>query len=297
MTKVNLFCGRNVIIAQKGAILTIVKIVIFSFFLELHPAFADDMSARPVVPNFWDPKTPVEEPATLPDKIEFLAQDDFPPFSFRDADDHVTGFNVDLARALCEELKSSCSLRIKAFDALAQSLEQQEGDAIIAGLTPNAERMKEFIFTDTYLRLPARFLVRKDETDLTNWEDLQGEKVAVVKGSRHEAFLKHFAPKLDLVELASAEETGRALTKRDVSAVFGDGLALSFWMSGEEAKDCCSFLGGPWLEPGYFDYGLSIAVRKDDVALRDALNYALRKVAERGVYADLYLRYFPVSFY
>src|SRR4051812_22647833 len=56
------------------------------------------------IPNFWDPKRRVERPpagAVL--AIRFVTTDDFPPFNFLDANGHLAGFNVDLARAICAE--------------------------------------------------------------------------------------------------------------------------------------------------------------------------------------------------
>ncbi|MEH0071711.1 transporter substrate-binding domain-containing protein [Pannonibacter sp. Pt2-lr] len=87
-----------------------------------------------VIPNFRDPRALAERPAQPPEKIEFLASDDFPPFSFRDPQGRLTGFNVDLARAVCEELGASCSLRVKAFEALPDALMAGEGDAILSAL-------------------------------------------------------------------------------------------------------------------------------------------------------------------
>ena len=79
--------------------------------------------------------------------------------------------------------------------------------------------------------------------------------------------------------------------------IFADGLTLAVWLTGDEAAGCCDFRGGPYLESRYFGAGVSIAVRKDDEALRRALDYALAKVAASGQYAEIFRKYFPVSFY
>ncbi|WP_242390266.1 transporter substrate-binding domain-containing protein [Polymorphum gilvum] len=277
-------------------LLLIVAISGLGFESRAQPSSSPE-TAAPVVPNFWDPRSMADRPPFPPDKIEFLATDDFPPFSFRDADERLTGFNVDLARALCEELGSSCSLRIKAFDALIPALEEKEGDAVIAGLAKTADLVGKFAFSDAYLRLPARFAVRKGREAAFETDSFSTMTVSVVEGSRHAAFLADFLPQLRLRAYASLVEARKALADGTVDAHFGDALSLSFWISGEASDDCCTFAGGPWLEPGYFDQGLMIAVRKQDAALLDALNYALRRLQERGIYGELYLRYFPLSFY
>lgn len=257
---------------------------------------ADGSGVAASIPNFRDPRALAERPAQPPEKIEFLASDDFPPFSFRDPQGRLTGFNVDLARAICEELAASCSLRVKAFEALPEALSAGEGDAILSGLVRTEALSREMAFSDTYLRLPARFVLGKG-ADSFDPASAEGKRVSVEAGSRHEAFLKEAFPSLALVSFPSAAEARAALRDGKADAHFGDGMALSFWLGSKEGAACCRFAPGPWLEPRYFGEGVDIAVRKDDAALLDALNYALRQVQDKGTYGELYLRYFPIGFY
>ncbi len=249
------------------------------------------------VPNFWDPKAITDRPASIPDKIQFLATDTYPPFVFRDPQGRLTGFNVDLARALCQELGSSCALRIKDFEVLLPALEEEEGDAVISGLSRNAAASRHLNFTDDYLKLPARFVVPSGEVKEFDEQNLRGKSIAVEAGSRYEAFATRFWPGADIVGLESEQAARDAVRDGTVDAHFGDGLALSFWLPSAAAGGCCDFAGGPWLEPGYFDQGMAIATRRNDPERAAALNYALSQLYQKGIYRELYLRYFPLSFY
>lgn len=251
----------------------------------------------PVVPNLWDPKAVHDRPAGTSEKIQFLASDTFPPFVFRDGADRLTGFNVDLARAICQELGSSCSLRIKEFDALLPALEAEEGDAIISGIARTDDLAARLLFSDDYLKLPARFMIRAGAVGGFYEDAIAGQRISVEEGSRHAAFAQRFWPEAVLLPYDDVSAARLAVEDGTADAHFGDGLALSFWMRGTEAKNCCQFSGGPWIEPGYFDQGLSIATRKDGGELREAINYALRRLNQTGVYRELYLRYFPLSFF
>ncbi|WP_208995825.1 transporter substrate-binding domain-containing protein [Pannonibacter tanglangensis] len=253
--------------------------------------------ATAAVPNFWDPRSLMERPAQTPDRIQFLATDDFPPFSFRDRSERLTGFHVDLARALCEELQSSCSLRVKAFEALPEALEADEGDAVIAGLAKTEELARRFRFTDVYLRLPGRFVVRSEDRGRFDGVQFAGTEVSVERGSRHAAFLKARMPDVRLKEYDSVSAARDALRRGEVAAHFGDGLTLSFWLGGALSEECCAFVPGPWLDDRFFGDGLRIAVRTDDAVLLEALNYGLRRLQEKGIYAELYRRYFPTGFF
>jgi polar amino acid transport system substrate-binding protein len=93
-------------------------------------------------------------------------------------------------------------------------------------------------------------------------------------------------------------ETALAALKRaEVELMFGDGVALAYWLNGTGSANCCVFRGGPFTESRYFGDGVGIAVKRGNENLRRALDYALFRVWEKGAYTDLYLRYFPISFY
>ncbi len=260
-------------------------------------ALAAAAENRPVVPNFWDPRAVQDRPKDLPEKIQFLASDDFPPFVFRDTDGRLTGFNVDLARAMCQDMGASCALKIVPFDDLVPSLVAGEGDAIIAGLAATTALNGDLTFTQDYMKLPARFMVRAGDRESFDETHLTGQRIAVVAGTRHERFALAFWPDVPLRTYPSPERAREALLSGDADAVFDSGLALATWLGSEDANDCCALAGGPWLEPGHFDEGLSIAVRKTEPELAEALTYALRKTATNGTYRELYLRYFPISFF
>ena len=249
------------------------------------------------VPNFWDPKAVHDRPASIPDKIQFLATDGYPPFVFRDPQGRLTGFNVDLARALCQELGSSCALRIKDFDVLLPALEEDEGDAIISGLSKSLPATRRLNFTEDYLKLPARFIVRSLSGSDFDEQNLKDKRIAVEAGSRFEAFASRFWPEAEILIFETATEARDAVKSETADAHFGDGLSLSFWLPSVAAAGCCRFTGGPWLEAGYFDQGMAIATRSDDPERAAALNYALRQLYQKGIYQELYLRYFPLSFY
>ncbi len=280
---------HSMVVFQKFSVLLI--LTISSAFL------GAPLGQAETIPNFWDPKAVVDKPANIPDKIQFVSTDEHPPFVFRDTDGRLTGFHIDLARALCNVLESSCSLRIKPFSELIPALEEEEADAVIAGLAQTQERAIVLSFSDPYLKLPARFAVREDPSSTFNPAFPEGRKIAVETGSRHEAFIRRFWPGADIVTFDQVSDARQALKDGTVDAHFGDGLSLSFWLRGEESAGCCTFVGGPWLEPGFFDEGLSIALRKDDRDRLEAINYALRQVYQNGTYRELYLRYFPLSFF
>jgi polar amino acid transport system substrate-binding protein len=256
------------------------------------------VAAAPVaIPGFWDPRRRPERPdlsrVTL---IRFITEIDYPPFNYSGPDGNPAGFNVDLARMICEELKIACTLQMRRFDTLLPSLAANRGDAVMASIAVTSEARKLADFTDPYYRTPARFVARRDDAiDDVRPEKLEAKKVAVVGGTAHEAYLKTLFTETDVRPYATPELARDALRKREVDLLFGDGISLAFWLNGTDSQNCCAFRGGPFVESRYFGEGVGIAVRRGNDPLRLGFNWALFRLWEKGRFSDLWLRYFPIS--
>jgi polar amino acid transport system substrate-binding protein len=251
-----------------------------------------------VVPNFVDPQHRVDKPdlAEL-HSLRFLTEDDYPPFHFALPDGSLTGFDVDLARAICEELKIACTIQARRFDLLADALNSDEGDALIASLRIGAQNRAKFDFTAPYYATPARFVTLAGAKFEATPEGLVGKRVGVIGKSAHQAYLETFFPKVLRKTYDNRAALYKALKAGEIDAFFDDAITSSFWLAGTDAQKCCVFRGGPFTESRFFGEGVGIAVKKGNRTLRQALDYALVQLAQRGVYTDLYLKYFPIGFY
>ncbi len=178
--------------------------------------------------------------------IRFLTDDDYPPFHFLGPDGQLTGFNVDLARAICAELKLACTIQARRWDTLIPVLEQGGGDAIIASLADTEAARARVDFSVPYYRSPARFVAPKASPLADASRAAIGDKpVAVVANSAHAAFLAAFFPRARLVPAVDQAEALRLLRGGSVAAVFGDGVGLALWLGAEEGRACCRF----WADP------------------------------------------------
>lgn len=260
------------------------------------PVFAQAASPGVPIPGFWDPRRRPERPDLRLTLIRFMSEVDYPPFNYAGPDGNPAGFNVDLARAICEELKVACTVQMRRFDTLVESLAENRGDAAIASMAVSFETRKKVDFSDPYYRPVARFAARRNaglESVLP--ERVEGKKVAVVAGTAHEAYLRALFTEAELKPFPTPEEARAALMKGDVDLLFGDGYGLAFWLNGTEAAGCCTFVGGPFVESRFFGEGVGIAVKKGNDQLRLAMNWALFRLWEKGKFADLWLKYFPVN--
>jgi polar amino acid transport system substrate-binding protein len=260
------------------------------------PALAQE-PPRITIPNFWDPRVRLERPEPGPARVvRFLADDDYPPFHFLAPDGTLTGFSVELARSVCEKLAWTCTIQPRRFDTLLDSLAEHRGEVVAGAMNLSVPIRRRFAASHLYFRNPARFLTtRGNARPELDSQRLQGRRIAVVAGSAHEAFLEALMPFVQRRPAAGLNAGLAALRSGDAEYLFADGVSLALALGSAESD--LAFAGGSYLESAYFGEGVAFILRKDDPALKRAIDYALQSLWDDGSYARLYLRFFPVSPY
>lgn len=275
------------------------------FWLAAHAAnaqTAESASRNPgafMIPGFIDPERRLER-RDLPRNttLRFVTEEDFPPFNYVGRDGALSGFNIDLARAICAELNANCTIQPRRWDLLLPAVERGEADAVIAAHRITADLRRQYEVSLPTHRSPARFAARRDRAIASaDVRDLQDKAVAVVGGSAHEAFLNAFFPSVRLTRFDRLDQALAAVRSGETDLVFGDGVTIAFWMNGSESLDCCGFVGGPFTEGRYFGEGAGIVMRRGNSDLRSAIDYALWRISRDGRFAKLYLKHFPIPFY
>ena len=258
------------------------------------PAAAED------APRLFDPSNRLTRPdlSGLP-RLRFLTTLDFPPFNFADNSGRAAGFNIDIARAICRELEieAKCELQAMPWDELDVTLDGMRGEAIIAGHRITSALRAERDLSAPYFRFPARFTARTDfDIERPDMSSIAlRRRVAVVEGSAHAAMLEAWFPDARAVPMRDMEAAYQALRDGDVSLLFGDGVAIAFWLASTASDACCRFVSGPFMSDHFLSPGMAIVMRQNSAGLSQAMDHALSKIEENGVYQEIYDRYFPLS--
>ena len=216
-------------------------------------------SAVAQAPSVAPPAADPAEPQPIPRRvaIRFLTDSDYPPFNYYDEDNVLTGFNVDVARAVCLELAAACDIQVRPWPELLPALRRGEAEAVIASHAVSAGALRIVDFTDRYYHTPARFAGKRNTGRLdATPEGLEGKKIAVAKGTAHEAYLRVFFRDSSIRTFDTPELARDALISGATDLLFDDGIALAFWLNGTASKACCEFKGGPFGEPKYFGDGV-----------------------------------------
>ncbi|MEM7070034.1 MAG: transporter substrate-binding domain-containing protein [Pseudomonadota bacterium] len=263
----------------------------------IYSAIAQDA----VIPNFWDKHERFQKPELGGlNRLKFFTTTDFPPFNFIDRKKRLSGFHVDLARAICAELGllQRCQIQALPWDELLPALKRGEGEALIAGLAVDQKNRGELVFTRRYLEIPGRFVVRNDSAlQAPAYSAIFKKITGVVTNSSHQQYFAETFSTRKSQAFDTRDDAFKALKSGEISAVFTDALSASFWLQSEASEDCCGFLDGAFLSPKYFGQGMTIALPKDQEKLANAINFALYQINASGKFAELYLRYFPLGLY
>lgn len=248
------------------------------------------------LPYHADPSAREEVPdlSNVP-AIRFLTSTGFPPFNYRDEGGRLVGFHLDLAASICKLIGVTCTIQAWPWEQIADALADNQGDALIAGLAIDAASAERFDFSDIYLMLPGRFVTTQLNARLFDTAQLEKKIIAVRGGSAHETFMQRYMPEVIVRGLDSEILALEAVRSGAVDAYFGDAMRASFWLN--ENLDCCSFTGESYFNSKLFGEGFAIATPAGKPGTRRAINHALSRLKRNGKLDELYLQWFPVSFY
>lgn len=226
--------------------------------------------------------------AQAADPIRFASSATYPPFEFMDKDNKIAGFDIDLAKALCKEMKVECTHSNHAFDSLIPALKFRRYDVVISGMDITPERSQQVLFSKPYYDNSAVLVIRKGT--LTSTDQMAGKRVGMENGSTHQKYLNEKHPEIKTVPYDSYQTAVIDLKNGRLDAVFGDTAAVNEWL---KTSPELTTLGEHIADPAYFGAGLGIAVRLDNTELMDKINQALDTVKKDGTYQQISDKWFP----
>ncbi|MEH6452947.1 MAG: ABC transporter substrate-binding protein [Psychromonas sp.] len=221
----------------------------------------------------------------------------YPPFSKTEADGSLTGFDIDIANALCEEMKVKCTLVKQDWDGIIPALMSRKFDAIVATMDITEERKKKVAFTDKYQHIPARFVAAKGTSFEATDEFMKGKRVGVQRATTMDEYISDNFPQAEIKRYGSADEAYLDLKAGRVDYVMADSAAISDGLLAKEGGDKYEFVGPKLNDPKWFGEGAGIAIRKQDKELADNFNQAIAAIIANGTYKTIQDKYFDFDVY
>ncbi|WP_300001004.1 histidine ABC transporter substrate-binding protein HisJ [uncultured Cedecea sp.] len=237
--------------------------------------------------------------AEIPKNLRIGTDPTYAPFESKNAKGELIGFDIDLAKELCQRLKTECVFVESPLDGLIPSLKAKKIDAIMSSLSITEKRQKEIAFTDKLYAADSRLVVAKGSAITPEAATLKGKRVGVLQGTTQETFgNEHWAPiGIEIVSYQGQDSIYADLIAGRIDAAFQDEVAASEGFLKHPAGAGYQF-GGPSIkDEALFGVGTGMGIRKDDNELREALNAAFAQMRQDGTYDKLAKKYFDFNVY
>jgi len=225
------------------------------------------------------------------DVLVFSTDGTYPPFSETGSDGKMTGFDIDIGLALCAQMKRECRYEQMDWESLIPALKGKKVDALVTSMNDTPKRRESVSFTDPYYANPGLFVRAKGSNIEPTPEGVKGKTVGVLRASIFDNYVTAKFPDANIQRYTSQEEANQDALAGRVDLLFADKIVMEDgFLQRDEGKGF--EIAGETNDPEYFGAGISIGVRKDDNALREELNAALKAIKENGAYKKVNDKYF-----
>jgi len=210
----------------------------------------------------------------------------YPPFNYQDSNGRLTGFEVDLAKALGARMGVSVEFHPAPFAGLLAALDIGRTDVVMDQITITPDRAKKYAFTAPYSVSGIQMIVRKgDEKRFHSPADLAGHGVGVGLGTNYEQWMRANQPRAEIKTYDDDPTKYQDLRSGRIDVVLNDRLT---------AIDMMRRTGGVFVSAGppFARQEMGIALRKDQPALLADLDQALAALRADGQLVAISNRWF-----
>lgn len=226
------------------------------------------------------------------DKIRIATEGAYAPFNLINEQGELAGFDVEIANALCAEMKADCEIVAQDWDGIIPGLMGRKYDAIIASMSVTEERQRVVEFTDRYYSNVLAFVAAEGKELDTSEAGLKGLTVGAQRATIAGQYLEdNLADVVDIKLYDTQDNAYLDLANGRLDALLSDKFPAYDWMRSEDGKGF-DFKG----EDIDIDDEIAIAIRKGD-PLKEKFNAAIKAIVENGTYEKINARYFPFSIY
>lgn len=223
----------------------------------------------------------------------------YPPLEYKNQDGTLTGFGVDIAEALCAELKARCIWVESSWDGMIPGLLARKFDAVASSMTVTPKRQEQIAFTNKVSNAPARLVAKRGSGLMPSLDSLKGKRIGVEQGSTQEAYAKAVwgTKGVDVLSYQNQDQVYADLVVGRLDASLQGSIQASYgFINTAQGKDY-EFAGETLNDPAFFGVGDGIGLRKNDVELREDLNKALATILANGTYQRINKKYFDFDVY
>lgn len=222
----------------------------------------------------------------------------YPPFVSVDSSGNWTGWEVEIANAICKAAGYNWEVVTVAWEGMIPALTSKRIDIIIGSMSITEERLKTVDFSDRYYKTPPGIVGRKGENFAATPEDLAGKYIGVQVSTIHQIYAReHFPDAAEIRIYQTQDEAYQDLAAGRIDATQVDSIAVIEFLKSDLGKSCCELKGYVADDPEILGSGVGIALRKNEPELKARLNDAIAKIRADGTYAAITEKYFDFDIY
>jgi len=239
-----------------------------------------------------------EETASGQATLRVAIDPTYEPFTFKTADGKPAGFDVDIAEAICAEIKRQCVYVEQVWDSMIPGLQAQQYDVIISSMSITEERLQVIDFSDKYYSTPSRIVV-KEGTAFENLESMRGKRLGVLKGSTQERYaMGELAPVgATIVAYEAQDQVYLDIRSGRLDGTVADAVEVTGGFLSKPEGQGYGFVGPELNEAKYFGTGMGVAMRKGQDELKQQINQAIKTIRANGTYQTISAKYFDFDVY
>jgi len=224
-------------------------------------------------------------------KLRIGIEGDYAPFNYVDSKGELGGFDYEIAKALCVQMKADCVFVKQDWDGMIPALNKRKFDAIVSSMSITPERLKAVDFSERYYTNKLQFIGKKGVDLDISVAGLKGKTVGAQRATLSGQWLEKNRPGADIKLYDTQGNAYLDLASGRLTTILADAFVNYDWLKSDAGKEF-EFKGKP-----VFDGDLiGIAVRKGD-PLRGKLNAAIKGIVADGTYAKINAKYFPFPIY
>ncbi len=232
------------------------------------------------------------------EKVRIGTEGAYPPFNYIDKNGDLAGFDIDIAKALCEAAGVEYEFVTQDWDGIIPGLIAKKYDCIIASMSITAERDKKVDFTKKYYQTPVRCVANQDDMLDLFINGIKGKTIGVQRGVVGANLARaKFGDSVQIKAYATQDEANMDLASGRVDLVCADSVILQTGFLDTEEGEGFQFFGPSFIDEEYLGKGIGIAVREGDKDLQKLFNDAIDKIRENGTYKEINNRYFDFDVY
>ena len=225
------------------------------------------------------------------ENVLVLGMDDsFPPMGFRNENNELVGFDIDLAREVCNKLGMKLEVQTISWAAKEQELDSGNIDCIWNGFGYTEERNEAMTLSDVYVKDKSIFFVKND-SEYSSQEDLKGKKIGVQSGSVQERRLSEDEFGNEIGEMVAYTDYLTALMDLEtgnIDAVYMSKITGTYIMKSQN-KNFKTF-ESTGISTG--ETGMVIAFKKGNTELKDKIENAIAELKEEGKVKEISEKWF-----